>query len=170
MATKRGRTARRPRHKPKRMDPCRDRRSAVKVLLKAREDGSSLRQAAAAAGVHVATVCRWQNRSPALLDELRAAERIAWSRKHSLRPHVRPRVPWRTDCPTCGAAIEVRRAFGGHGFAFWRCSCWPDCPFASWRPRAPQDCPECGAARFWSHSRLSIGCPACFARVRISRH
>jgi len=36
--------------------------AAVEALLKARRAGTTLRRAAAVAGVHVATVCRWQAR------------------------------------------------------------------------------------------------------------
>jgi hypothetical protein len=44
-------------HKPvKRFKPWRDRQAAVECLLNARELGATLREAAAAAGVHVATV------------------------------------------------------------------------------------------------------------------
>src|SRR5262249_42349401 len=35
-----------------------------------------------------------------------------------------------------------------------------------WRPRHPRDCPDCGRPRYWSHSRLSVGCPGCRRRVR----
>jgi PAS domain S-box-containing protein len=43
---------------------------------------------------------------------------------------------------------------------------WPLCPWASWRPRAPRNCPACGGACFWSHSRKSISCGTCGKRTR----
>ncbi len=138
---------------------------SVAALLRARRAGATLRQAAAAAGVHVATVCRWQARSPELHRLLHEADREARREKYMSRPRGCPRVPWRRDCPDCGAAVEVRSAY--RWMRFWRCSRWPFCRFASWRPRAPLDCPACGGARFWSHSRRSVGCPGCGARVRI---
>src|SRR5262249_918121 len=74
---------------------------------------------------------------------------------------------WHPECPICKAPVVVRLAEGGYTFAFWRCARWPDCPFASWRPRAPGDCPACGAPRFWSYSRKSIGCPNCGQRANM---
>jgi len=152
-------------------DPCRDRQAAVERLLAAREAGATLAQAAAAAGVHVATVCRWQARDPELHTALAAAERSARRRRYASRPRRRPRVPCHPSCPECGAGVEVR---GTCGFwpRFWRCRRWPACRWATWRPRHPQDCPQCGGPRYWSHSRLSVACPACGLRwpVRISPH
>ncbi len=118
----------------------------VKVLV-ARDDGGTLRQAAKAAGVHVATVCRWQNRvdwfGSAMLDAARLARR---RRRFSTLPLRRPPVPWHPDCPLCGRPVVVRTAVGM--LRFWRCSQWPRCTFASWRPRAPDDCSECGGIAF----------------------
>jgi hypothetical protein len=152
-------------------DPWRDRKDAVKRLLIARKIGATLCRAAAAAGVHVATVCRWQARDPALRKALSDAKRQARRLRAASRPRRRPRVRCHPACPECGAAAEVR---GTWRFwpRFWRCSRWPRCPWASWRPRHPQDCPECGSPRYWSHSRLSIGCPACGRRwaVRVIGH
>jgi hypothetical protein len=143
--------------------PSADQRDA---LLSARESGATLRQSAAAAGVHVATVCRWQARSPELHRLLHDAEVDARRAKYRERRCWRPRVPWRNDCPQCGSTLQIRTAIWR--LRFWRCSMWPYCPFASWRPRAPWDCSECGAACLWSHSRRSVGCVACGARVRIN--
>jgi hypothetical protein len=143
--------------------PSADQREA---LLSARESGATLRQAAAAAGVHVATVCRWQARCPELHHQLHEVATEARREKYWRRDWRRPRVPWRDECPKCSASLQVRSAYGL--LRFWRCSRWPYCPFASWRPRAPWDCSECGAACLWSHSRRSIGCTECGARVRIS--
>src|SRR4051794_31859265 len=39
-------------------------KTVFRTVVGARADGATLRQAAAAAGVHVATVCRWQRRRP----------------------------------------------------------------------------------------------------------
>jgi hypothetical protein len=165
--------------KPGSFDPWSSRRPAIEAALAARRGGATLRQAAAAAGVHVATLCRWQARSPALAEALEEARREAWGRR-SPRNRLRPHVPWDRRCPLCGANVLVlaatRRESGRdlllvllqgwpEKFRFWRCSRWPSCRFASWRPRAPGDCPRCGAARFWSHSRQSIGCSGCGART-----
>jgi hypothetical protein len=151
-------------------DPRRDRGDAVRAALDARAEGATLRAAAKAAGVHVATLCRWQARSAVLKQCFAVAESIAFRRKWDGRPHGRPSVPWRRDCPRCGAAVEVCTAGGSAGFRFWRCSLWPACGFASWRPRAPGDCPGCGGPWYWSHSRESIGCPGFGCRVRIPGH
>src|SRR5215470_17748979 len=45
----------------------------VTALLHARGNGATLRDAADAAGVHVATVCRWQKRDPSLREALNQA-------------------------------------------------------------------------------------------------
>jgi hypothetical protein len=133
----------------------------VAALLGARRTGATLRQAAADAGVHVATVCRWQNRDPALRQALRQAAREA---RDLLAPdEPRPQVRWRRDCPLCKAKVVVRSANGKA--RFWRCGRWPVCPWASWRPRASRNCKRCGGPRYWSHSRKSIACPACGVRT-----
>jgi hypothetical protein len=63
----------------------------------------------------------------------------------------------------CKAKVVVRTARGkAH---FWRCGRWPECPWASWRPRASRDYRRCGAPRYWSHSRLSIVCSGCGVRT-----
>ena len=108
---------------------------AVAALLRARREGDSLREAAEAAGVHVATVCRWQNRDPALREALSQALQESLL---EFEEYPRPSVRWRHDCPLCKAKVVVRTA---HGKAhFWRCGRWPECPWASWRPRASRDC------------------------------
>src|SRR6516225_2020327 len=125
----------------------RDREQRLEEAFCAREEGATLRESAAAAGVHVATLCRWQNRESWIKEALRDAENFARRRRYALLPRRRPRVPWRRDCPLCGRPVVVRT---GSRYRFWRCSFWPICPFASWRPRAPWDCPECAGPRFWS--------------------
>jgi hypothetical protein len=132
---------------------------AVSALLISRRTGATLREAADAAGVHVATVCRWQNRDPALRQKLREA--AAEALEGEVEP--RPSVSWRRDCPLCQAKVVVRSARGKA--RFWRCGRWPACPWASWRPRAPRNCRRCGAPRFWSHSRKSIVCSGCGVRT-----
>jgi hypothetical protein len=137
-------------------------RSQVETLLKAREDGATLREAADAAGVHVATVCRWQLRDPGLKASLRqAAEDARFERAAEREP--RPSVRWHRDCPLCKARAVVRTARGG--VRFWRCGRWPACPWASWRPRAPRNCRRCGRACYWSHSRKSTACATCGLRT-----
>jgi hypothetical protein len=135
-------------------------RVTVENLLRARRAGLTLRVAATLAGVHVATVCRWQARDPALRQALAEAAREARRR----RPEgARRRVRWRRDCPLCKARVSVRTAAGKA--RFWRCGRWPLCPWASWRPRAPRDCRRCGAPRYWSHSRRSVACGGCGLRT-----
>jgi hypothetical protein len=151
-------------------NPWRDREAAVERLLAAREAGATLRQAAAAAGVHVATVCRWQERDPALREALQEAERRSRRRRYASRPRRRRRVPWHPGCPACGAPARVcstwrvRARFWRFPARFWRCSRWPACPWASWRPRHPEDCPACGGPRYWAYSRKSVACPGCGRR------
>ncbi|HEY1376401.1 MAG TPA: helix-turn-helix domain-containing protein [Gemmataceae bacterium] len=138
------------------------RRTAARAaMLAARRQGATLREAAAAAGVHVATVCRWQARDPELRDAL--AEAAEDAREQLRPPRPRPPVRWRRDCPLCRAKVVIRSA-AGRG-RFWRCGRWPRCPWASWRPRAPRDCPRCGAYRVWSHSRKSVVCTGCGLRT-----
>jgi hypothetical protein len=173
-----------PRRKP--FDPLADRWAAVLAVRDARAKGVSLRQASAAAGVHISTVCRWQARCPAIHRMLHDAERTGWRVKHAAeyaaavqvyaaavegldwvhlhrRLKARPHVPWRRDCPLCRSQVVVRTASGR--LTFWRCGRWPLCPWASWRPRAPEDCPKCGSPSFWSHSRKSVNCGGCGMRI-----
>jgi hypothetical protein len=134
-------------------------RKAIEKALDAREAGATLREAAAAASVHVATLCRWQARSPSLREALRDAESEA-RRMHYLRqPRSRPHVPWSRVCPECGGEVVVRTSPGM--LHYWRCDNWPRCRWASWRPPALLDCPRCGGPCLWSHSRKSIGCTRC---------
>jgi hypothetical protein len=124
--------------------------------------GFILRVAASLAGIHIATVCRWQQRDAGLRLRLKEARREGREHLHP-RPERRPSVPWRRDCPECRAKVVVRTAAGRR---FWRCGRWPLCPWASWRPRAPRNCRRCGSPRYWSHSRQSVGCSGCGMRTR----
>lgn len=141
------------------------RRRAVRF----REIGFTLRRCAAAAGVHVATLCRWQVANPdfgrLMRDARDFARRVRLRR--SMEAEASPPVRWRRDCPLCKARVAVRTAKGK--VPFWRCGRWPLCPWASWRPRAPRDCGHCGAPRYWSHSRQSIGCSGCGRRTERPR-
>src|SRR5947209_3942943 len=112
----------------------------LEAIVNARADGANLRQAAAAGGVHVATLCRWQSKDPDLRDDLQAAH---LDHRRQVLSARRPRrhVPWRRDCPRCNAAIVVRTAPGK--LVFWRCERWPDCTWASWRPAALRKCSRC---------------------------
>jgi hypothetical protein len=132
---------------------------AVSALLDARRTGATLREAAEEAGVHVATVCRWQNRDPALRKALYEALNESFPEFEEPRPSVR----WRRDCPLCQAKVVVRSAKGKA--RFWRSGRWPLCPWASWRPRASRNCKRCGGPRYWSHSRKSIVCGGCGVRT-----
>jgi hypothetical protein len=140
-----------------------DKDKAVRELLWARRSGCTVRLAASIAGVHVATVCRWQARDPALRQALADAAKEARERREAGR--ARKQVRWRRDCPLCKARVVVRTG-GGANVRFWRCGRWPLCGWASWRPRAPRNCKRCGAPCFWSHSRKSTACGACGLRTR----
>jgi hypothetical protein len=169
-------------NRQRRFDPRRDRKGAVAAVLDARARGAKLRQAAAAGGIDVGTVCRWAARSPRFQEDLDAARdgareraRLAamtFEQRHAdlifrltgerLRVRQRPTVDQHPACPCCGSAVEVRTSRRRR--RFWRCSRWPRCGWASWRPRHPEDCPSCGGVRYWSHSRKSVGCPGCGRR------
>jgi hypothetical protein len=135
----------------------------IRTLIQLRRQGTPLRSAAAIAGVHVATICRWQKRDPSLRWALREAS--AEGRHRSARPdEPRPDVRWRRDCPLCRAKVVVRSVRGKA--RFWRCGRWLLCSWASWRPRAPRNCKRCGGARYYSHSRKSYVCGSCGVRTR----
>jgi hypothetical protein len=125
----------------------------------ARERGATLRQIAAALGVHVSTLCRWQARSPRLNEVLQTTARAGSQRQQ----RGRPGVPWHRDCPLCKARVVVRKV---KAVPYWRCGRWPLCSWASWRPRHPRNCPRCRSHRFWSHSRRSVVCPSCGLRTK----
>ncbi len=171
------------------------RRRAARTCLRAVARGSTLRAAAEAAGFHVATICRWRHTDPKLqtlfrivLRACREARKLWRLRQTALErlsaefhclvnswpperlekiARRRPRVGWSRRCPLCGRKVVIRTA--GGRWRFWRCSRWPECSFASWRPRALQDCPACGAPCFWSRSRKSIACSRCGTRMRTVR-
>jgi hypothetical protein len=140
-----------------------DRNRAIARVLIARRWGATLRVAAKIAGIHLATLHRWQESDEQFRLALDAAGRFY--RQHGVaQPQPRPRVPWRRDCPLCQGPVVVRAT--ARNRRFWRCGRWPTCPWASWRPRAPQDCQQCGAACFWSHTRKSIRCSGCGMRSK----
>lgn len=145
------------------VDPLRDRRRQVLTLLEARGKGATLREAAKLAGVHVATVCRWQARNADFRRMLKNAERFAAQAKIFDQPRCRPRIRYRRDCPKCGRYVEVRSL--SYGVRFWRCS-GRLCGWQSWRPRYPTDCP-CGGYRLFSNSRKSVVCAVCGKRARL---
>lgn len=97
----------------------RGRAVVVGRIVNARRNGATLRAAAAAGGIHVATLCRWAAREPVLADLLEDA------RRHFRRWHLvagkaeHRRVRWRADCPRCKARVVVRCARGRA--CFWRC-------------------------------------------------
>lgn len=79
-------------------------------------------------------------------------------------------VPVHPTCPRCGSAATTRRIRNrpddGGSAAYWACAAWPACPWSSWRPRYPEDCPHCRGVRYWADSRKSYACPACVLRWR----
>ena len=148
----------------RRFDPWPSRRDAVTRLVAARAAGATLRRAAVAAGIHPATACRWRLRSPVVAAALRAAAAAARLRRRLTRT-TRPWVRWHPSCPECGGPVEVRTRAGDWGARLWLCGNRPACAWKSWRPRHPENCPACCAARFWSFSRKSVSCPGCGART-----
>src|SRR4051794_3933415 len=84
-----------------------DREAIVRAILRARWSGRTLRDASVLAGVHVATVCRWQRRDPDLRRKLQEAADI---NRDDAEPEPRRRVPWHRDCPLCKARVVVRTA------------------------------------------------------------
>jgi hypothetical protein len=135
--------------------------AAIKAALTARYGGATMRQAAAAAGVHLATLCRWQASDP----KLRAAFNVRLPSRARPRPQLVPIYP---DCPKCGAPYVVRSPWHSRLATFWGCSRWPRCRWASWRPRFPDDCPTCRGPRYYSKSRLSCSCPTCGVRWEVT--
>jgi hypothetical protein len=134
----------------------------VESICDARREGATLREAAKAGGIHVATLCRWCSRHPAIREALEEAHQEAQAGKQPKKAY-RPSVRTRMDCPLCRARVVVRK----HGSVpFWRCGRWPLCSWASWRPRYPRNCSRCGGPRFWSRSRKSVVCPACGLRTK----
>jgi hypothetical protein len=149
----------------RKLDPWKARQGVLRPILVALAAGRTLRQAAAAGGVHVATLCRWQARSPAV------AGALALARQQALRPRrppadpqllyqQRPNVPWHPRCPHCGWGVEIWRE---RGWYWWECT---GCSWRSWRPRHPVDCPQCCSWRLWSWDRRSVVCAGCGVRLR----
>ena len=138
-------------------NPVRDRTAAVEKLLTARAGGETVRRSADAANVDKATVCRWLVLSSVFAAAMRLAEVAARDRRRLARPG-RPWVACHPGCPKCGGEVEVRSRRGSWSVRFWACD---QCPWKSWRPRHPRDCPKCRGPRFWSHSRRTVLCPAC---------
>src|SRR5262245_6119372 len=85
---------------------------AFDKLVEARKLGGTLRESAAAAGIHVATVCRWMKADPGFRDEMRKARAEYRSWLAEFFEPERRRVQWRTDCPECRAKVVVRCAKG----------------------------------------------------------
>jgi ferredoxin len=112
--------------------PRSDRAAVITKLLAARRDGATLREAATAAGVNVATVCRWQLRCPELAAALEAAHSAACSAAAQHRAAPPPRidkfsVPCHPQCPKCGAPAQIARTASGRLY-FWKCTREQTCP------------------------------------------
>lgn len=145
------------------IDPWKDRQVALGPILAALTSGKTLRQAAAAGGVHVATLCRWQARSEAVAQALAQARprrtRLTAADYLALYQQ-RPNVPCHPRCPQCHSEVEIQEE---RGWYWWQCFV---CGWRSWRPRHPTDCRQCGSHRLWSWDRRSVVCAGCGARVR----
>lgn len=159
--------------------------AALRMAIAARHGGATLRASAKAGNISVATLCRWQVRYPDVKEALDAALRAGYDERIEMEEAIdaadereadrrfadrlRPGVPIHPLCPQCGAAVEVRSWLSSFYVRFWRCSRWKhECSFRSWRPRHPSDCPHCGAARLWSHSRRSVVCSGCGMRTGVA--
>jgi Topoisomerase DNA binding C4 zinc finger len=135
------------------------RMNVVGTAVEALRQGATLREAAKAAGVHVASLCRWQNEDQEIQRLLRDGKESALWARQIQREQVRSQLPKHGLCPVCNAPSVVRTAKFGR--RFWGCSKWPDCNWASWKPRYPIDCSTCGSPRYWSHGYRMIRCPKC---------
>src|SRR4051812_5905598 len=147
--------------------------AARAAVVAGRRAGQTLAAAAAGAGLHVATACRWQRADAAFAAALKSAEAAAAADRYAAKAAAevepardpfggvrrRPRVEVHRDCPACGRQSEVRKAWVGA--TFWRCTAWPRCKWASWRPRSPWACRRCGGPTLWSHRRISVLCIKC---------
>jgi hypothetical protein len=140
----------------------RDRKAIKRRIVLRVLDGETLKAAARACGVSYSTLHRWRQADAKLKQEL---DIVAWSARQERELQYRlalPRpLPVRKDCPACGRG-EVRGRRAMYSPTFWCCSA--GCGWASWRPPHPEPCP-CGAVRYWSQTRKSIGCPGCGRRV-----
>jgi len=141
------------------------RKRILDVLIRKRRFGATIRQAAAAAGVSVASVFRWQARFPRFAEALAVASKqgLFFRTQSPRKREPRPTVRWHARCPLCRAKAVVKT---GAGRRFWRCGCFPHCRWASWRPRHPRNCSRCGGVRYWSHTRKTIVCTRCGLRTR----
>lgn len=145
-------------------NPWLDRTDQVEQALDLVEQGRTLAQVAAAIGVHASTLFRWLAADRLFRMAMDDAGEAARKRRLRVRPVVRlgqrqrPPVEIHPDCPDCQSPIEVRT---GGGRRFWRCSTYPKCSFACWRPRHPGDCQRCGGPRFWTHTRSHAYCRVC---------
>jgi hypothetical protein len=133
--------------------------AAIRAALTARRNGQTMKEAAAAAGVHFATLCRWQAADP----KLRAALFVGLPSRARPRPRL---VEIHPECPKCLSTVVVRTAYYRLA-TYWRCSRWPRCRWASWRPRYPEDCSQCSGPVYYSKSRLSASCPRCRLRWQL---
>jgi hypothetical protein len=168
-----------------------DQKAAKASVVAKRRAGETLVEAATAAGVHVATVCRWKNTDSRFAAAIRKAEEavtreIRKNDKKRLEEYLAKReaaeqeryvrrlfreqlrncaVPTNPYCPRFGALSEIRKALWW--IPFWRCSRYPWCSWASWRPRYPRNCSTCRGPMYWSEIRLSFSCPRCKVRHEV---
>jgi hypothetical protein len=143
----------------------RDRKAIEQRIIARVFAGETLKAAARACGVSYSTLHRWRCADN---EFYRGLSKAVWEAREGREVQYRlalPRpLPIRPVCPNCDWGI-VRRRRALYILAFWYCAA--GCGWASWRPPYPVACP-CGAVRYWSLSRKSIGCPGCGRRFFIS--
>ena len=154
--------------------------SLLEKLLAARAEGATLCQAADAAGVHVATVCRWQRSDPEFHQAMREAKGQARSSGWCLTTIAQRRI-------LLQIALYLNESTRRFHCVFRACngrktppSSEPDRnaaarPHVCWR----RDCPLCrarvvvrtarGGARFWRCGRWPL-CPWASWRPRAPRN
>ena len=135
------------------------RKQIIRNVLDGLNRGLTIRAAAAAAGIHVSTLYRWRKNDKWLSWDLLDGMENAYLERHTQRERARPPLVRHPLCPACGATAVPRTAHFHR--RFWGCSKWPECKWASWRPRHPEDCSTCGGPRYWSRHGRIVRCPAC---------
>lgn len=101
---------------------------AVCVALHTLRAGATLRAAAAAGGVSVATLARWRSDYPGLDAAFKKLLGIGKENRGRRVPYVEfAPVAFAMSCPRCGSALAYRR--GRRGGTFTGCTGYPACTF-----------------------------------------